>query len=135
MSEQVKRLEQQCFEMKLKALDMALNTSFGAHIGGGFSAMELMACLYEVANIPSMAEESRDRIILSKGHGVLALYTALWKKGMITVEDLATFETDGTLFHGHAHRNLKKGIEFSGAALVLAFRMRLVLPRLVKIRG
>jgi len=77
MSEQIERLNQQCYEMKLKALEMALSTSFGAHIGGGFSAMELMACLYEVANIPSMEDESRDRIILSKGHGVLALYTAL----------------------------------------------------------
>lgn len=119
MSEQIKKIEQQCFEMKLKALDMAQSTSFGAHIGGGFSAMELMACLYEVANIPSMAEESRDRIILSKGHGVLALYTALWKKGLMTEENLATFETDGTLFHGHAHRNLEKGIEFSGGSLGL----------------
>lgn len=115
----IKKLEQQCFEMKLKALDMALSTSFGAHIGGGFSAMELMACLYEVANIPSMADESRDRVILSKGHGVLALYTALWKKGLMAEEDLATFETDGTLFHGHAHRNLEKGIEFSGGSLGL----------------
>lgn len=112
-------LERNCFEMKLKALDMALSTSFGAHIGGGFSAMELMACLYEVANIPSMADENRDRVILSKGHGVLALYTALWKKGLMTEEDLATFETDGTMFHGHAHRNLEKGIEFSGGSLGL----------------
>ena len=44
MSEQIKKLEQLCYEMKLKALDMARSTSFGAHIGGGFSAMELMAC-------------------------------------------------------------------------------------------
>lgn len=119
MGEQIKKLEQQCYEMKLKALDMALSTSFGAHIGGGFSAMELMACMYEVANIPSMADEKRDRIILSKGHGVLALYTALWKKGFITDDDIATFETDGTQFHGHAHRNLEKGIEFSGGSLGL----------------
>lgn len=105
--------------MKLKALDMALSTSFGAHIGGGFSAMEIMACLYEVANIENPKDEGRDRIIMSKGHGVLALYTALWKKGYITEEELSTFETDGTLFHGHAHRNLEKGIEFSGGSLGL----------------
>lgn len=107
------------YEMKLKALDMAASTSFGAHIGGGLSAMEIMRCLYEVANIPSMQDEHRDRIILSKGHGVLALYTALWKKGLITEEELATFETNGTGFHGHAHRNLDKGIEFSGGSLGL----------------
>lgn len=135
MIEQAKRIEHQCFEMKLKALDMALNTSFGAHIGGGFSAMELMACLYEVANIPSMMDESRDRIILSKGHGVLALYTALWKKGLMTDEDIATFETDGTQFHGHAHRNLEKGIEFSGGSLGLGISYAVGVARACKNKG
>ena len=115
----LEKIRKDCYEMKLKALDMALSTSFGAHIGGGFSAMELMRCLYEVANIPSMQDDGRDRIILSKGHGVLALYTALWKKGFMTDDDLGTFETDGTQFHGHAHRNLEKGIEFSGGSLGL----------------
>ena len=135
MSEQIKKLEHQCFEMKLKALDMALSTSFGAHIGGGFSAMELMACLYEVANVPSMEDEGRDRIILSKGHGVLALYTALWKKGLMTEEDLATFETDGTLFHGHAHRNLEKGIEFSGGSLGLGISYAVGVAKACKYKG
>lgn len=116
---EIEQLKKDIYEMKLKALEMALSTSFGAHIGGGFSAMEIMRCLYEVANIPSMQDESRDRIILSKGHGVLALYTALWKKGLMTEEDLSTFETNGTSFHGHAHRNLEKGIEFSGGSLGL----------------
>ncbi len=105
--------------MKLKALEMALSTSFGAHIGGGFSAMEIMAALYAVADIPSLSEPSRDRVILSKGHGVLALYTALWQNGFLTADELATFETDGTQFHGHPHRNLAKGIEFSGGSLGL----------------
>lgn len=135
MNEQVKRIEHQCYEMKLKALDMALSTSFGAHIGGGFSAMELMACLYEVANIPSMTDESRDRIILSKGHGVLALYTALWKKGLMTDEDIVTFETDGTQFYGHAHRNLEKGIEFSGGSLGLGISYAVGVAKACKDKG
>lgn len=115
----IEQISKDIYEMKLKALEMALSTSFGAHIGGGFSVMEIMRCLYEVANIPDVHDERRDRIIMSKGHGVLALYTALWKKGFMTEEDLATFETDGTKFHGHAHRNLDKGIEFSGGSLGL----------------
>lgn len=123
------------YEMKLKALDMALSTSFGAHIGGGFSAMEIMRCLYEVANIPSMTDESRDRVIVSKGHGVLALYTALWKRGFISEEDLATFETDGTQFHGHAHRNIEKGIEFSGGSLGLGISYAVGVAKACKMKG
>lgn len=121
--------------MKLKALDMALSTSFGAHVGGGFSAMEIMRCLYEIANIPSMLDENRDRIIMSKGHGVLALYTALWKKGLMTEEDLSTFETDGTKFHGHAHRNIEKGIEFSGGSLGLGVSYAVGVAKACKIKG
>ncbi len=132
---EIKKIEKECFDMKLKALDMALSTSFGAHIGGGFSAMEIMACLYEVANIPSMTDSGRDRIIVSKGHGVLAYYTALWKKGFMTEDDLATFETDGTLFHGHPHRNLEKGIEFSGGSLGLGLSYAVGVAKACKMKN
>lgn len=131
----INKLEQQCYEMKLKALELAQSTSFGAHIGGGFSAMEIMRCLYEVANISSGTDENRDRIILSKGHGVLALYTALWKKGFMTEEDLSTFETDGTKFYGHAHRNIEKGIEFSGGSLGLGISYAVGVAKACKIKG
>lgn len=131
----IEQIKKDVYEMKLKALDMALSTSFGAHIGGGFSAMEILRCLYEVANIPSMKDDSRDRIIMSKGHGVLALYTALWKKGLMSEEDLATFETDGTQFHGHPHRNLTKGIEFSGGSLGLGISYAVGVAKASKMKG
>lgn len=115
----LRQLEHNCFEMKRKSLDMALNTRFGAHIGGGFSSMEILAALYSVANIPSMRDERRDRIIVSKGHCVLAYFTALWKNGYLTEADLDSFETDGTQYYGHPHRDLDKGIEFTGGSLGL----------------
>ena len=115
----MKEIERKCHAMKLKALEMALSTKFGAHIGGGFSLMEIMACLYEVANIPTTKAPERDRIILSKGHGVLALYTALWQHGYLTDDDLATFETNGTSFYGHAHRSQQYCIENTGGRLGL----------------
>lgn len=118
--ETIDKLNQQCYEMKLKALDMALGTGAnGSHIGGAFSSMELFAALYEIANIPNMSDENRDRIIVSKGHCVLSYYTALWKKGYITEEELDTFDKNGTNFHGHPHRELTKGMEFSAGSLGL----------------
>lgn len=121
--------------MKRKALDMALSTHFGAHIGGGFSAMEIMTALYAVANIHSMADESRDRIIISKGHCVLAYYTALWKKGYLTEADLDSFETDGTWFYGHPHRDLDKGIEFTGGSLGLGLSYATGVAKACKSKG
>ena len=113
-------LEKDCYDMKLKALEMALSTgSNGSHIGGAFSAMEIFAALYSVAYVDDAFDEKRDRIIISKAHCVLAYYTALWKKGLLCEKDLSTFDKNGTSFHGHPHRNLTYGIEFSGGSLGL----------------
>ena len=113
-------LEKDCYDMKLKALEMALSTgSNGSHIGGAFSAMEIFATLYSVAHVDDTFDEKRDRIIVSKAHCVLAYYTALWKKGLLCEKDLSTFDKNGTSFHGHPHRNLTYGIEFSGGSLGL----------------
>ena len=131
----VEGIEKICYEMKLKALEMANKTTFGAHIGGGFSAMEILASLYSVANIPSMDDEGRDRIIISKGHCVLAYYTVLWKRGYVSEADLDTFETDGTKFHGHPHRNLSKGIEFSGGSLGLGVSYAVGVAKACKEKG
>lgn len=110
-------------EMKLKALDMAFGTgSFGAHIGGGFSAIEIYSVLYSgILNVGTkfIDSEKRDRIIASKGHGVLAQYTALWKAGLMSDGDLETFDKNGTHFYGHPSRNIEKGIEFSAGSLGL----------------
>ena len=128
-------IAQQCLAMKLKALEMALNTgSTGTHIGGAFSAMEILAALYSVANV-DMNSEARDRIIISKGHGVLALYTALWQHGFITDDELRTFDTNGTKLHGHPHRCLGRGIEFSGGSLGLGISYAVGVAMACKLKG
>lgn len=119
---QVERIKKQCYEMKLKALEMSLNAgSFGAHIGGAFSAMEILSCLYETANVPDGSNMERDRIFLSKGHGALALYTVLWKKGYISNEELMKFDTLETKLHVHPHKNQEFAIELSSGSLGLGF--------------
>ncbi|MCR4664200.1 MAG: transketolase [Paludibacteraceae bacterium] len=114
------KLTQRCYAMKLKALDMAFSTGTeGSHIGGAFSCMEILAALYETANVEDMSSPGRDRIILSKGHAVLAYYTALWQKGFLTEEQLAGFDQNGTGLYGHPHRNLQSGMEFTAGSLGL----------------
>lgn len=107
--------------MRLKALEMAYNSGHnGAHLGGGLSAIEILATLYhDVLRIDSTNpyNEERDRLVISKGHCVLAYYTALYEKGFLTDLDLFGFEQNGHHWHGHAMRNLSRGIEFSGGSL------------------
>lgn len=129
------KLTEQCYDMKVKALEMALSTGGnGSHIGGAFSAMEMFATLYEVANV-GMDDPDRDRIIVSKGHCVLAYYTALWQKGLMSNDELATFDQNGTRFHGHPHRRLQNGIEFSGGSLGLGLSYAVGVALACKKRG
>lgn len=109
--------------MRLRSLKMAYNAgNNGAHLGGGLSAIEIFATLYGSVlryDVKNPLTDLRDRLIVSKGHCVLAYYTALAQVGFLTEDDLNQFEKNGSFLHGHASRNLDKGIEFSGGSLSL----------------
>ena len=112
------KIKSQCHAIKLKTLELAMSTGKnGAHVGGALSATELLTTL--VSKIDFSNSEDRDRIILSKGHGSLALYGALWQKGLMTEDELSGFDKNGTGLYGHPHRNVKKGIDFSAGSLGL----------------
>lgn len=107
--------------IRLSALQMALNSGKnGSHLGAGLSSVEIFAALYGGVlkyDLQNKADENRDRLVVSKGHCVLSYYSALRQAGFLTDEDIQSFETNGSHFHGHAMRNLDKGIEFSGGSL------------------
>lgn len=91
----------------------------GSHTGGSLSLVEILCSLYSTIKSRSSNDEARDRVILSKGHGALALYCTLERFGILSPEQTATFESNGTHFFAHASRNVKNGIEFSGGSLSL----------------
>jgi transketolase len=115
------RCEKAAKDMRKDSLWMAFNAEkSGAHLGGGLSLIEIMSVLYlgimkYDAKNPKM--ESRDRLILSKGHGALAMYAAMRQIGLIPYEDLKTFKSNDTYLTGHPSMNLDKGIEFSSGSL------------------
>lgn len=86
------------------------------------SIVDILAVLYSgVLNVnkENLRSPERDRFILSKGHGAVALYAVLEQQGFLTREETNTFESNGTSYYAHAHRDLSKGIEFSGGSLSL----------------
>lgn len=92
----------------------------GAHFGPALSIVEILAVLYGgVMKVGSAStrDPDRDRFILSKGHGSLALYSVLFEHDFIPSDVLATCETDGSLLPGQPIRNLDLGIEFSSGTL------------------
>lgn len=113
-----------CYElskkMRVKALAMAKSTGkAGAHLGGSFSAMDIIATLYGGVLRVKTDEpnyEFRDRFITSKRHCYLASYSALEECGMITDEQLMSFHTDGGILAGYPWNN-QLGLDFSGGSL------------------
>ena len=102
-----------------------LNTAFkagskSAHIGGALSSADIVSVLFgKVMNFnkDNIHDQKRDRFILSKGHACLAYYAGLFEKGLISQEEVNTFEEDGSNLLGHPVMNKKIGIEFSTGSL------------------
>lgn len=130
----IENLKEEALQMRKRILSLALKSgASGAHLGGSLSLVEILTVLYEVVNISK--DEHRDRVILSKGHGALALYTVLEKKGVMTPELVDTFETNGTHLFAHASRDIEHGIEFSGGSLGLGISYAIGVALACKTKG
>ena len=126
-SEIILQCREAASRMRRDALVMALAAgATGAHLGGGLSMIEIMAVLYlgvMHCDPHNPFWEDRDRFILSKGHGVLAYYTALNRAGFVSDQELTTFKANDTFLYGHPSMNLSKGIEFSSGSLGLGLSL------------
>jgi transketolase len=90
------------------------------HIGSSMSLIEIFRVLYDDI-LRFRADEpmwdGRDRCVLSKGHGCLALYALLADKGFFPVEEMATFCRFDSILGGHPERGKIPGVEASTGAL------------------
>jgi transketolase len=122
-NEIIKKCELAATQMRINALKLALQAgSNGAHLGGGLSIIEIMATLYcGLMNMKSDDPKwkSRDRFILSKGDGTLAYYAALEAAGIITKDQLFTYDQNGGPLLGTSAFNPDIGIEYSSGTLGL----------------
>src|SRR5262245_33678642 len=90
------------------------------HVGSAFSLVEILRVLYDEvlrydSRRPSWKE--RDRCILSKGHGCLALYAILADKGFFPEEELWKFCKSDGILGGHPEYGKVPGVEASTGSL------------------
>ncbi len=106
--------------MRLEGLEMAWSTGRkGAHLGGGFSCIEILAVLYGAVMRLDPAhplDENRDRLLSGKNHFTLAHFPALCERGFISRDELLEFQKDGGRLTGYP-RNVEIGLEYSGGSL------------------
>jgi transketolase len=90
------------------------------HVGSSMSLVEIMRVLYDdiLRFRPSEPKwPGRDRMILSKGHGCIALYVMLADKGFIPLETLDTFCRRDSILGGHPEAAKVPGVEASTGSL------------------
>ncbi len=90
------------------------------HIPSAFSILDILWVLYDkVLRIDpkNPRSNSRDRFILSKGHGALALYAILAEKGFFPSSELKKFAAFDSSLGGHPDWNKVPGVEASTGSL------------------
>ena len=135
-NERIAALELSARQMRIDALKMANKCGGNAHLGGALSIMEAMAVLYgAVMNDPGLPYAQRDKFILSKGHAVLALYTALAAFGRMDGGLLDTFMQDGSDLIAHPVMKPDIGLEASSGSLGQGISMAVGLALAAKKKG
>ncbi len=121
MESNYKEIELHARNMRKLMLDMGRHAgAHAAHMGGALSIADVMSVLYfGVMNIreKGMSSLDRDRLILSKGHASLGLYSALIESGLMPESMKNTFEDDNSALLGHPVKNRELGIEFTNGSL------------------
>lgn len=113
------RLERIAAECRIDIIRMLERAGCG-HPGGSLSAIDILVTLFfhEMKMDPKNPHwEERDRFVLSKGHGVPALYAVLAHKEAISREELWTLRQVGSRLQGHPDRVLFPWVEASTGSL------------------
>ncbi len=90
------------------------------HFGGSLSATDLLVALY-FRQLQGRADQphwpERDRLVLSKGHAVPAVYVCLALRGYFPKGELATLKRFGSSLQGHPDMRKTCGLEANTGSL------------------
>ncbi len=110
-------------ELSIRTRELILRSVFNAgagHIGGPLSVTDILVNLYfdRLSIDPADPRKmDRDRLILSKGHSSIALYTVLALRGFFPVEELETFDAIDSRLQGHPCMKTLPGVDMSTGSL------------------
>lgn len=108
------------------------------HIGGSFSAADIMAVLYTrvLRHDPQRPDwPERDRFIMSKGHCTPVQYAILAELGYLPIEELSTFRKKGTRLQGHSVLGKPAGVDNTAGALGMGLSFGLGISLGARLRG
>ncbi len=130
-------LKKKAAEVRLTALEGVFCAQSG-HPGGSLSVADILTYLfYEDMNVdpanPKM--ESRDRLVLSKGHTAPALYSVLAHKGYFPVEEMKKLRQVDSFLQGHPDMKGTPGVDMTTGSLGLGISAACGMALSAKISG
>jgi transketolase len=110
LSEHARNVRIRCVRMVSKA--------GASHIGSSLSIVEILVVLYFAIMVDSNSPESenRDRLLLSKGHACVALYSTLCELNVIGQDLIDSYGESSSTLMAHASHHVR-GVEFSSGSL------------------
>lgn len=124
-------------EMK-RMIVLAAHQAGEGHVASAFSILDALYVLY-LAHVTYDTSDpyslNRDYVILSKGHGCLALYAVLASCGFFPSENLSTFCRAGSTLGGHPHRCKVRGVEASTGSLGHGLPMAVGIAKAMKLEN
>ena len=112
----IKKLKELSAKIRKDTFDMIINAQSG-HIGGSLSIIEILTVLYYSVMDISAESDKKDRLILSKGHGVPALYTTLAYRGLLAKEAINGLRKLGSTLQGHPDCKKVQSLDMSSGSL------------------
>ncbi len=102
-------LAQRAARIRRLIVDTALHVQ-SSHVGSSLSVVEILTSIFA-------QKKSTDKIILSKGHAVLAYYAALVEFGFLDETELKNYLKKGSKMWGHASTQTHEQIYWSTGSL------------------
>ncbi|MGN0695854.1 MAG: transketolase [Oscillospiraceae bacterium] len=114
-----KQLERTACKVRMGVIEGVYNAKSG-HPGGSLSISDLLTYLYFAKmhvdpKDPKM--QSRDRLVLSKGHTAPALYAVLAERGFFDKEEIKSLRHIGAMLQGHPDMKHIPGVDMTTGSL------------------
>ena len=118
---EVKRLQKLAYEMRKKLINLCGNYDGIVHIGGDLSMTDLLIGLYHhgmKVDPKDIKSPTRDRFLLSKGHGAVCMYIAMSLRGYFDYDEIVrTYGQLDSAYGMHPCKIQLPGVECSTGSL------------------
>ena len=118
---EVIRLQELANDMRVKLINLMINYDRLLHIGGDLSSTEILISLFHHGmnvNPKDIHMPTRDRFILSKGHGAVAMYIAMSLRGFFDYSEIVrTYGQLDSAYGMHVCKIQLPGVECSSGSL------------------